>query len=310
MEVCPSGSGTAPTCTWKRKLCVSCSQTNSVTYMRIQTNNMPDHCYGGKPTVSEQKTDVTVKWNPTYSGNVTFSSQSSFDSTTCTPTKSSTVPSFASYYDNVAGNSMSNGGAMGWAVNGIIIFSSSSADNEDPYYPKAWSGNSKAVVEVVDACAAHPENTGFYHYHILPPCLVDNKGMKNPGVCDSMSNSTCSSDVKSYVLSHYANNKTLTVLGVAKDGRVIVGPYDSNGNLWDCSTFDQCGGMYLSDGSYVYPFTNTYPYTLQCFGPGGSPTYSASCTTNSCSASGSSSGTYFKVFLGLLSMISIFSFNL
>ena len=79
---------------------------------------------------------------------------------------------------------MTNGGVMGWAVNGIHIYSSSSADNEDPYYPKSWSGNSKAVTEVVDACAAHPDGNGNYHYHILPPCLVNNMGMANPGVCD------------------------------------------------------------------------------------------------------------------------------
>lgn len=131
---------------------------------------------------------------------------------------------------------MSNGGVVGWAVNGIYIYSSSSADEEDPYYPHSWSGNSKTVSEVVDGCASHPDGNSNYHYHILPPCLVNNMGMKNPGVCPNIT--SCNSDVKDYVLGYYSGNKTLTVLGVAKDGRVIIGPYKSDGTMFDCSTFD------------------------------------------------------------------------
>lgn len=57
------------------------------------------------------------------------------------------------------------------------------------------------------------------------------------------------------------------MLGLAKDGHFIIGPYKS-GKLIDCSFLDQCNGLFLEDGSYVYVFTNTFPYSLGCFGPG------------------------------------------
>lgn len=57
------------------------------------------------------------------------------------------------------------------------------------------------------------------------------------------------------------------MLGIAKDGLLIIGPY-INGKKVDCKKLDQCNGMTLKDGSYVYIFTDTYPYTIGCFGPG------------------------------------------
>jgi len=48
--------------------------------------------------------------------------------------------------------------------------------------------------------------------------------------------------------------KNQTVLGIAKDGRPIMGPYDGNGTLIPCNKLDQCGGMKNLQGQYVYVF--------------------------------------------------------
>ena len=39
----------------------------------------------------------------------------------------------------------------------------------------------------------------------------------------------CISDIKSYALNSYTTYQNETLLGVAKDGHMIMGPYDSTG---------------------------------------------------------------------------------
>ena len=74
--------------------------------------------------------------------------------------------------------------------------------------------------------------------------------------------------------------KNMTVIGIAKDGHVIYGPYLSSG-IQVTSGFDICNGMfYDSIGNYGYFATETYPYITGCFGPGNYPTFTPNCTTN------------------------------
>lgn len=72
--------------------------------------------------------------------------------------------------------------------------------------------------------------------------------------------------------------------GLAKDGHVIYGPYNADGELWTCDDIDVCNGFTLADGSYGYASTTTFPYAVGCWGPG--PAYtvgvSTSCSTNAC----------------------------
>lgn len=68
-------------------------------------------------------------------------------------------------------------GIVGIAINGLPIFAGASGDKVDPYYPKAWSGSTKTTAETVDACIGHPQGDGLYHYHMLPPCLVNKANM-------------------------------------------------------------------------------------------------------------------------------------
>ena len=92
----------------------------------------------------------------------------------------------------------------------------------------------------------------------------------------------CDTDIKDYALDQFSGNKSITVFGVAKDGHIIIGPYDSAGNVFDCSKLDSCGGTWLSDGSYAYVMQKYFPYHLNCFGPAMTYTYNASCTSNNC----------------------------
>jgi hypothetical protein len=82
----------------------------------------------------------------------------------------------------------------------------------------------------------------------------------------SVCSGTCATDPISYFLEKYENSKTLTPIGLAKDGRVIYGPYDSSGNLWDITVVDACGGLKIED-VYSYVLTTYHPYAVGCFGP-------------------------------------------
>lgn len=140
--------------------------------MRLQTNSFPDHCYGGRPTVNSQNIDIRFRFNPPTSSlsPKSWSSQDSFDSQVCRPPKTREVPAQSEFYSMISATNQLEA-LVGITVNGVQIYSSSSAENVDPYFPKSWSGASKVQSETVDACIGHPQFDGIYHYHLLPPCV-------------------------------------------------------------------------------------------------------------------------------------------
>ena len=272
-QACPTTvGGTAPNCAWPRKLCVSCLEESNKVYIRIQSNGLPDHCYGGPPAVIQTQYDVKMVFDGASDlyTTKTFADQDAFDTFACnnargTATNIQSASDFTVVTSD-ATNSAFLSGIAGWSINGIPIFTGASAEKTDPYYPQEWTDSSNTAVESVDACIGHPQGTGLYHYHMLPPCLVNAANIDTKTVCNSVS--ACTDDLKGYALSAYtATSKQITILGIAKDGHKIIGPYDDSGELINCSTLDVCNGMTL-DGSYVYVYTNTFPYTVGCFGPG------------------------------------------
>ena len=74
-----------------------------------------------------------------------------------------------------------------------------------------------------------------------------------------------------------------TAMGLAKDGHLIVGPYNEDGELWSCDDHDICNGVFLSDNSYAYAMTYTFPYVVGCWGPGPQQVFAAGCSSRSCS---------------------------
>ena len=57
-----------------------------------------------------------------------------------------------------------------------------------------------------------------------------------------------------------------SMIGLALDGHRVLGPYNSDGELWSAEELDYCNGVYLSDGSYAYVSTTYAPYTVGCWG--------------------------------------------
>ena len=80
-------------------------------------------------------------------------------------------------------------------------------------------------------------------------------------------------------------------MGISRDGHMVYGPYNSEGELWSCADHDVCNGAFI-DGNYVYLSTTTFPYILGCFGPAeGTQTYAVTCSTSGCSSDDTGNGT-------------------
>lgn len=153
-------------------------------------------------------------------------------------TKCETVPTTSSFTNlNTTGYSTSNDYVtVGIMLDGVPMFSSVSGELVDPFYPQYWSGATTTTVtsEVVDACLAHPGG-GVYHYHTLTPCIVSSSVVTTLS-CSSIS--ACASDIKTYAMNYFSSNMTFTVMGIAKDGHLIIGPYATNGSMYNCSYMD------------------------------------------------------------------------
>ena len=72
------------------------------------------------------------------------------------------------------------------------------------------------------------------------------------------------------------------ILGIAKDGHLLVGPYNDDGELWSCQEHDICNGTTDANGNYVYVATGTFPYHLGCWGPAAMQEYKADCSKSGC----------------------------
>jgi hypothetical protein len=275
---CP-GQNISGVCVWQRKLSAVCRNASGVIKIRIQTNGLPPRC-AFVPTSGpfvELDVDFEVNFNPDVnvnSPNQDFTSVSSLSQYMCTLTYPMTVPSASGFVNY--GSAMTIVTATGISVDGVMMFSPDSANNVDPFYPPPG-----AQSEQVDTCLAHCQQGGIYHYHISSGCMVN---PPNGSISPCQGTPACYSNISSYAMSGFSNYQTMTVIGVAKDGHVVYGPYLSSNNRVT-SGFDVCNGMfYDSIGNYAYFATSTYPYLVGCFGPGNYPSFGPNCTTNGASS--------------------------
>ena len=74
--------------------------------------------------------------------------------------------------------------------------------------------------------------------------------------------------------------KNINPIGIAKDGRLIYGPYNSNGKLWQPCDVDICNGRYFAANNYGYVSTMFHPYFVSCWGPGNKVNFGAKCSNN------------------------------
>ena len=138
------------------------------------------------------------------------------------------------------------------------------------------------------------DNNGQLHYTSLGLCMKASGFTSTtivPSLCPTEGNDdSCTEDPFSYGLQSWTTTSNYGgMVGLARDGHIIMGPYNENGELWDCTTddIDVCNGRFFDevDGSYRYVTTETFPYTVGCWGPAdGQTTLHASCASKTCGA--------------------------
>ncbi len=228
---CP-GSLINGVCVFQQKLCITCINSSPVR-IRVQSNGLPRRCalVPSGALVAEFIIDFEVNFNPDVSVNSPNQSPLSaaaLSNLICNITSESTVPTASAFVQFPGSGQL--GVLAGVAVDGVSILNVNSLNQVDPFYPAGGF-----APEGCDQCLSHPAGNGQYHYHIASGCMV-NPPQGNLTGCTP--NIGCANNIASYSLQTFSSFKTLTVIGIAKDGHVIYGPYLSSG-------FDICNGMFL-----------------------------------------------------------------
>lgn len=87
----------------------------------------------------------------------------------------------------------------------------------------------------VDACLGHVNDDGLLGYVGVPPCVANIDEVETiDGVPMCADHAECNLNITQYVIDAYEGNKQNKVqpIGVARDGHVIMGPYDSKKRRW------------------------------------------------------------------------------
>lgn len=172
----------------------------------------------------------------------------------------------------------------GIAINGGAFFGAISRDGVDPINPtvygKVKEEHLERANEITDTCMTHPNGKGDLHYHMWSPCIIEPEEY-GTDVYNCREDEKCNStDPFDYSLEAYEDHKRLTVLGLAKDGHIIWGPYKDDETLWTDCEVDMCNGKVV-DGTYGYVSSTFHPYLVGCWGPGTNSTLSQSCSSKS-----------------------------
>lgn len=140
-------------------------------------------------------------------------------------------------------------------------------------------------LDTLDNCLMHASPTGQEHYHSLSPCArpgANTSTTVKPGLCQSTSD--CINDGHTFSRIGWSTDDGTYggIYGIARDGHVIYGPWNANGELWACEDHDVCNGFFLADNSYGYASTATFPYVVGCWGPGPVQEHGTGCSNSDC----------------------------
>ena len=146
----------------------------------------------------------------------------------------------------------------------------------------------------MDKCLTVTDSAGYLHYDSIGLCMQPSGQTSTtlvPTLCPTEANDeSCTDDPIAWALQSWTTTSNYGgQVGLARDGHIIMGPYNSDGELWDCTTddLDICNGRFFSEdgGDYRYVTTETFPYTVGCWGPtNGQTEFHASCASSTCGA--------------------------
>ena len=241
---------------------------------------MPTHCYGssydskaGFP--EDQNIDFEVKWNmdlrdSKLNYDSVFDEKNLVDKLLCDPLRLDSKYMFSDYYYFSRGENQNH--VAGYAFDNVPIFNALIVDNHSDSTESVCSTEDcdtidyhdalEAEVDIMDECLTYADKTtGALHYRSVSHCMKTFNtlltGTDAPQLCKDSPGKRCTKEPFKWALeSGDSFKKTeLMDIGLARDGHVIKGPYNENGELWTCDEIDICNGTFLSDGSYAYVAT-------------------------------------------------------
>lgn len=122
---------------------------------------------------------------------------------------------------------------VGIALNGVFLFAGTSHYGYDAFFPKSYGAQRNPRKIEVDVCLGTSETSQTYRYHMFSPCIYETVLKTVAAPCDSTDYPLCKEDVRKHALSYVPPQlQTMTPIGLAKDGRVIYGPFKNDGTLW------------------------------------------------------------------------------
>ena len=161
---------------------------------------------------------------------------------------------------------MNSDQVVGIAMNGVFIFAASSEFGYDAFFPRAYGNRKTPKAIEVDICLGTSHTSNTYRYHMFSPCIFDISAKSDVMLCKD--DALCSIDVRNYSISLIPPQlQTKLPIGIARDGRIIYGPFKSDGTLWQPCDVDVCNGR-RDRQIYYYVSTMFFPYTVGCWGPG------------------------------------------
>ena len=213
---------------------------------------MPFHCYTSpefpnnvvRPPIYYDW-DWTVEWNRDVYRYVNYGSgeikdQSNTDALLCNHE--------ITKFDNVPSSFTLNQGAdiaraVGVAKDNTLIFNSLTAFLVDTV-DKDLLSDEIIFQQYFDDCLGYIDTDQYYAYRALSKCLKSAPTIKTPGI-NTLKNTF---DLIETYRERWINTADYgQPVGIAKDGHVIFGPYNANGELWSCEDVDFCNGFFLPD---------------------------------------------------------------
>eukprot|EP00347_Sterkiella_histriomuscorum_P020938 403335876 len=153
---------------------------------------------------------------------------------------------------------------VGIALNGVFIFGAVNEFGYDAFFPIKYGEKLNPQGVEADICLGSVYQS-TYKYHMFSPCILPNSLQKISAPCDN----DCQKQIAAHSISTIPDKlKTIFPIGLAKDGRVIYGPYNSDQTLWQPCDVDICNGRTFQQDYYGYVSTMFFPYMIGCWGPG------------------------------------------
>jgi YHYH protein len=123
-----------------------------------------------------------------------------------------------------------------------------------------------------DSCNGHSDKKHQYHYHIPPICFMESMGIAFADTSEWWINDegNATRDYDDMAAQFPESGPPSPVIGFARDGFPIFGPYDDQGMLMRGAVFsndtglDACNGKEDSAGSYGYYMTVDPPFAPPC----------------------------------------------